>query len=366
MISQDSPEPEDNRKSEPSHRASGLALTGGSCAINWRARRGLERSDIPEFPSPGTENRADDGCQGWRSGRKQSRSSDRKENRIVSALQSKSVTAHEISNNNQQMALATNNREKEEVLSLFETYDLLPEEESEEESRAAINPNFDRFDGNTSRNCMYCSEAYDLRRRGFDVKAEEKISSDNGESTDENDFNNPGASSKDKEINTKYYQIYDEENDTYSSETVNKAASNCLKDIQAEGPNARGIFIINWGYDYHGSGHAINWYNYKDSNGKTKTKFVDSQNIEREPTDDCTNYAGEADKIGWYRTDNQIPVTNDISKYSDIRSKVVPVNKPYLEDAPKKETLADKIDKKAVKISKKIASTNPWLEDKFK
>ena len=71
LISQDSPELTSVKQAKTQPPRSGLTLTAGRCAIQYRARReGLYRSDIPEFPSPGTPHRADAGCQGWRQGKR--------------------------------------------------------------------------------------------------------------------------------------------------------------------------------------------------------------------------------------------------------------------------------------------------------
>ena len=45
-----------------------------------------------------------------------------------------------------------------------------------DEDMAFVNPNYDRDNPDTSENCAYCSVAYDLRRRGYDVQAIEQPS----------------------------------------------------------------------------------------------------------------------------------------------------------------------------------------------
>lgn len=45
-----------------------------------------------------------------------------------------------------------------------------------DEDMALVNPNYDRTNPNTSQNCALCTIAYDLRRRGYDVEAAERVS----------------------------------------------------------------------------------------------------------------------------------------------------------------------------------------------
>lgn len=45
-----------------------------------------------------------------------------------------------------------------------------------DEDEAIINENYDPFNPKTSQNCIFCTMAYDLRRRGYDVRAREKVS----------------------------------------------------------------------------------------------------------------------------------------------------------------------------------------------
>ena len=63
LISQDLPE---LLTLSDSHRASGLALTDGKCAVSWCFVTVDPRPISLSPPSLGELHRADDGCQGWR------------------------------------------------------------------------------------------------------------------------------------------------------------------------------------------------------------------------------------------------------------------------------------------------------------
>lgn len=242
-------------------------------------------------------------------------------------------TQHELDVYNQQISLATNENERREVLDLFETYDILPEEESEDESAKAINPNFSIYNPDTSMNCQFCSEAYDMRRRGFNVKAVEKRNMGGyNETFDEPDiynYDNPGGSTRDDYSGKSY--VISEDGDTYTSEAVDKATDSMLKDLHNEGPGASGFMYIKWGYGEN-SGHAINWYNYRGTHGRTITAFRDAQDYSKDITPDrkgLQQYAGRSDEIGYVRTDNQIPRVGVASR---LERDVVPITKPYLEE----------------------------------
>lgn len=49
-------------------------------------------------------------------------------------------------------------------------------EMTEEEDLERVNPSYHNFDANTKNNCVLCTVAYDLRRRGYDVEAKTAVS----------------------------------------------------------------------------------------------------------------------------------------------------------------------------------------------
>lgn len=67
-------------------------------------------------------------------------------------------------------------REKEFAKKVTKESDLKKKEDpgTPEEDMAAVNPNYGKSPG-YQKNCMYCAAAYDLRRRGYDVRARDRI-----------------------------------------------------------------------------------------------------------------------------------------------------------------------------------------------
>ena len=55
-------------------------------------------------------------------------------------------------------------------------FSLKKREMTVQEDSARVNPLVHNFDNNTKNNCMLCTSAYDLRRRGYDVKAKKASS----------------------------------------------------------------------------------------------------------------------------------------------------------------------------------------------
>lgn len=60
----------------------------------------------------------------------------------------------------------------------FPDLNLKTEEFTKDEDQAAINPDYDEDNYGTSMNCTYCTAAYDLRQRGYDVEAMEIVETD--------------------------------------------------------------------------------------------------------------------------------------------------------------------------------------------
>lgn len=67
----------------------------------------------------------------------------------------------------------------------FPDLNLKTEEFTKDEDMEAINPDYDPNDYGTSMNCTYCTAAYDLRQRGYDVEAMEIVETDDPTTMDE-------------------------------------------------------------------------------------------------------------------------------------------------------------------------------------
>jgi len=189
----------------------------------------------------------------------------------------------------------------DELDGLLLKFDLKREPMTEEEDAKLVNPNYDEYNPETSENCVYCSEAYCMRRMGFDVVAEERVSQDNNWSIDIDDWRNSDEIATDTHIidyrsgsvdYTKYNVGYGDEK-AYDSTTVEKL-------IASNGDGACGSIGMYW---YTGGGHSIVWEN---KNGKTY--FRDTQDSTRKVYTDLSWYNDYGAVCYTYvRLDNQLP-----------------------------------------------------------
>lgn len=159
-----------------------------------------------------------------------------------------------------------------------------------------INPGFKNGEADTSNNCPFCVTAYELRRRGFDVRAGK---TEKGRRQDEistfykenKKFTNVNFVGKDKEHVPTPKDI---------SKTIQE---NILKDNP---DGSRGTMSLWW---VTGGGHVIN-YEVKDG----KVIFLDGQNGKIYNIDKLSErihpYAG----FGYLRTDNLTPNYEKLKK----------------------------------------------------
>lgn len=134
-------------------------------------------------------------------------------------------------------------------------------ESTPEEDMKHINPGYMNFDSNTKNNCMLCTTAYELRRRGYDVQA--------GTST---------RGYPDNEV-TKWFPKAKIENaykiDTFSKAQVIKERAKAKYGIGGKkkyeqlssallshGDGARGNLMLQWSM---GGGHSVVWENQNGS-----------------------------------------------------------------------------------------------------
>lgn len=152
-----------------------------------------------------------------------------------------------------------------------------------------VNPGFKNGENDTTNNCPFCVTAYEIRRRGFDVRAGK---TEKGRTQEE--------ISKFYKENKKFtnidFQGKDKEHVPTSKDISNSITENLLKDNP---DGSRGTMSLHW---RTGGGHVIN-YEIKDG----KVMLLDGQsnkiyNINKLATR-MHPYAG----FGYLRTDNLTP-----------------------------------------------------------
>lgn len=116
----------------------------------------------------------------------------------------------------------------------------------------AVNPGYENFLSLTSNNCMACTTTYDMRRRGFDVRAKQKL---------EGYYYTDIARWY---VNPKTY-TYNLSKDDYTKygDVKPKYWEYITKDLTSQGNGARGNFMFDW--KVGGGGHSI-VYEIQDGN----------------------------------------------------------------------------------------------------
>lgn len=109
------------------------------------------------------------------------------------------------------------------------------------------NPIFN-FAGHYSNNCMLCTATYDLRRRGFDVKASEELHGRYGTDL------------------ASIYKFKDAKDFTSREKYLDGSTEKFIKQVKEFGPNARGNLTITSMF----GGHSIAWEN--DAKGNTTVR----------------------------------------------------------------------------------------------
>lgn len=118
-------------------------------------------------------------------------------------------------------------------------------EMSEKEDLKRVNPGFNNWNTNTKSNCMLCTTAYDMRRRGFDVQAK---TASVGYGYDDVNVWYPKA----KVVKIEHKKtLMDEMGYTHSLTRDTK------KILAAQGDGARGNIMVHWDMDHGGGGHSM-------------------------------------------------------------------------------------------------------------
>jgi hypothetical protein len=107
---------------------------------------------------------------------------------------------------------------------------------SKEEDMKAVNPSFKNFSDNSKNNCMLCTTAFDLRQRGYDVRA-----------------GNAAYGYKNADLKSWYP----------NAEIKRSNPFKISSDLKSQGDGARGNLMVHWTGSF--SGHSLA---YEVNNGK--------------------------------------------------------------------------------------------------
>lgn len=156
---------------------------------------------------------------------------------------------------------------------------------TDDEDQGEINPMYDPTRMEWNQNCTYCTAAYDLRQRGYDVEAG-MVEDLNGETYDEilSWYNNPQLVSMEEIKMNQGLSYYSDK------ETESKAIE---EELLKHGDGARGHFLLTW---EQGGGHDVIW---EVENGEVILR--DCQSNETLSVYDYYQYA---DRVDYFRSDN--------------------------------------------------------------
>ena len=154
------------------------------------------------------------------------------------------------------------------------------------EDQAAVNPYYYTNDDKYTTNCAYCTAAYDLRRRGYDVEAA-AISEGHGNTIDK-----IASWYKDAEVVTMADVIVES---VKSGESADKEIYEILKeDLLKHGEGARGHFCVQW---KSGGAHDVIW---EVENGEVVFRDCQTNNT----TTNVEWYTSRAKYFNYFRSDN--------------------------------------------------------------
>lgn len=175
---------------------------------------------------------------------------------------------------------------------------------SEDEDLAIVNIKKDSKGAGPHNNCVLCSVAYELRRRGFDCLANNAV---NGYDDDEilrmfkglkvNETANRLTKKKDKTTQL----------ETVTAKDINKYVKEVMKSYGKLENNSRGIAVLKWASPYDPrityGGHCVNW---EKKNGKFQ--ILDGQTNKKYPEgEELSKMLSKTNKIDFMRVDNLEP-----------------------------------------------------------
>ena len=172
-----------------------------------------------------------------------------------------------------QMLSDVSDEVKNKVMNIDKTSGLKKKwiETTKEQDMAKVNPLYNSKFPDTMRNCMYCTTAYELRRRGYDVQANTNTSDPEGFYAESIQKWFPDAKVKDiadaKDILSAKGKL---SNYAYGANIYNPVISRTVKTLKNQGDGARGILLVGWKEGW--GGHALSY----DVTGD-KVNIIDSQ-----------------------------------------------------------------------------------------
>lgn len=136
-----------------------------------------------------------------------------------------------------------------------------------EEDLKAVNPEYTKltqFNTGATHNCMLCSMTYDLRRRGYDVRANRAVT---GWQTEDVAHWYPGFKTKNTNLYSKSPQTLEEYRALKKSEPKTKAdideyVNKAMTSFSKEKVGSRGLVLVTWSGGM--GGHAMSYEIHKD------------------------------------------------------------------------------------------------------
>ena len=167
------------------------------------------------------------------------------------------------------------------------------EEMTKKQDMSMVNPSFANFDRNTKSNCMLCTTAYDMRRRGYEVSANK--ASTGYQMEDALSWYN-GAKLETSVPTQKKYGV---KTTLKSSFGMNRGVTNKVtEDLLKQGEGARGNLMMIW--DRFGSGHSVV---YEVENGKVVLRDCQTNRVYKNPN----SLLGQSLAASYIRLDNHEP-----------------------------------------------------------
>ena len=201
-------------------------------------------------------------------------------NGIGSAIVS---TAYDYLYKKQEQEKKKETKKEKEIAESFEDLKKKNKNYTKKEDQSVVNPNYDPYVSDYSMNCPWCTAAYDLRRRGYDVEAGPNP---NGESALEIVSWYDGA---------KIVELDDIEKKHPEYGTSNRSKA-IEKELLSQGEGARGHFLVYW---TSGGGHDVA---YEVEKGKVVLR--DCQVDETYTVKEIMDYS---EYMFYIRTDNVKP-----------------------------------------------------------
>lgn len=185
----------------------------------------------------------------------------------------------------------------------YDLDDIKKEPENMKDTVEHINRDYDPKNYQTSQNCSYCTSAFDLRRRGYDVEAAriETMGKDIDSILswyDGAELKRPGTLISDEDY-LKYYNSNGRKIDVKAKQKqAEKVADDMAKSIlddMGKDPESNGHVLLMW---MNGGGHDITYFVSNDK----KVHYYDNQ-INNEI--DITDYLLNAYSVDYFRSDDK-------------------------------------------------------------